>query len=202
MVDDFFPPDRPVPEEVQTPDFRLEPLSPVHVELDYAALMESKEMLRLWSGGPWPQDDFTLADNEADLVWHEQEHRQRIAFTFTVLSPGRDRCLGCVYIKSLARLAVAETTEPERAAEYGPLEAAVRFWVTAPQLAQELDRQLLRTLRRWFAEEWPLRRVLFHTRLANEQQMALFREQGLEPACTLTMPGRGGAHRFWEEPRL
>jgi len=162
--------------------------------------MESRELLRLWSGSPWPQDDFTLAENEEDLAWHAREHRERIAFTYTALDPAGNTCLGCVYIKSLATLVAEQTENAGRLAEIGDFEAAVRFWVTAPRLAGGLDRRLLHALNGWFAQEWPFRRVLYHTRVINEQQLALFRQAGLVPLWTLTMPGRGGAHHFWEAP--
>lgn len=198
----FFPAGMPVPQELNHPEFHLEPLTPAHTPLDYAALMESRELLRLWSGSPWPQDDFTLVANEEDLAWHAREHRERIAFTYTVLDPAGDTCLGCVYIKSLATLVAEQTENPGRLAVIGDFEAAVRFWVTAPRLAGGLDRQLLDALNAWFAREWPFRRVLYHTRVVNKQQLALFREAGLAPVWTLTMPGRGGAHQFWEEPAV
>lgn len=196
----FFPAGSPVPQGLAHAAFRLEPLTPAHTRRDYAALMESRELLRLWSGSAWPQDDFTLAENEEDLAWHAREHRERIAFTYTVLDPTRENCLGCVYIKALATLVAQQTENAGRLAEIGDFEAAVRFWVTAPRLETGLDRRLLDALQAWFAREWPFRRVLYHTRIVNEQQLALFREAGLNPVWTITMPGRGGAHQFWEVP--
>lgn len=196
----FYPFDTPVPGRLGSPHFTLEPLTPTHTALDYAALLESREMLRLWSGGPWPQDDFTEADNRADLACHAREHEERHAFTYTVLHPSGTACLGCVYIKSLARLVAEETENPERMSEIRDFEAAVRFWVTTPRLTDGLDRRLLDGLRAWFAEEWPFRRVLYHTRAVNEQQLALFWQAGLVHDTILMMPRRGGAHHFWTEP--
>lgn len=196
----FLLPGTPVPHGLEHEDFCLEPLTPAHTALDYAALMASKEMLRLWSGSPWPQDDFTLAQNQADLAWHAREHRSRIAFTYTVLNHTHTACLGCVYIKSLATLVAEQTENLQRLAEIGPGEAAVRFWVTAPRLADHLDHRLLAALRTWFAYEWPFRRILYHTRVVNQQQSALFRQAGLTLRWTLTMPRRGGPHHFWEAP--
>ena len=127
----FYPPDRPVPATLLTDAFLLEPLTPVHTALDHAALMESKQFLRRWSGSPWPADDFSLADNRADLAEHDEEHRRRVAFTYTVLAPDRSRCLGCVYIKPLAALAGGLPLT------VGVDEATVRWWVTTPLLATD-----------------------------------------------------------------
>ena len=194
----FLPAAIVVPHRLDRPQFRLEPLTVAHNALDYAALMESRAMLRLWSGSTWPTDDFTLADNQTDLAWHAREHRERIAFTYTVLDPAGERCLGCVYVKSLPALLATEAAGREWPREIGDFEAAIRFWVTAPRLADRLDARLLAALQGWFADAWPFRRVFCHTRTVNQQQLSLFRAAGMTHACTLPLPGRGGAHQFWE----
>ena len=91
----------PLPEGLVTAEFVLEPLTTGHVHVDLAALMDSREMLRLWSGTSWPSDGFTVEENWEDLDRHDREHAERMAFTFTVLDPTRTVCLGCVYIQPL-----------------------------------------------------------------------------------------------------
>jgi hypothetical protein len=66
-------------------EFFLEPLTTDHVELDYAAVMDTREWLREWSGSTWPADDFTVDENREDLARHQREHEEGVAFTFTVL---------------------------------------------------------------------------------------------------------------------
>ena len=97
----FYPDDAPVPASLVTPEFMLKPLDASHVELDFDALMSSRPRLNLWSGNLWPRDDFTLAENLEDLEGHDVEQRAREAFTYTVLDPARQQCLGCVYINPL-----------------------------------------------------------------------------------------------------
>ena len=177
----FYPEPLPVPAGLDAPEFVLRPLTPAHAALDYAALMASREMLRLWSGSPWPADDFTLADNEADLRWHWDEHQHRIAFTYTVLNPAQDACLGCVYIKPNPYVAVSPA-------------ALVRFWVTAPYLESRLDDRLLAALLPWFRDEWAFAHANFHARRANAPQIALFLRLGLPHTQTVTLPDRGGEH--------
>src|SRR5436189_5938859 len=98
---EFYPANAPVPEEKRTNRLLLRPLRATVVELDYDAVMSSAEQLRRWSQSDWPADDFTLAQNLDDLQRHEREHRERVAFTFTVLNPHGTRCLCCVYITPL-----------------------------------------------------------------------------------------------------
>jgi RimJ/RimL family protein N-acetyltransferase len=95
---DFYPAGAPVPNEKRADGLLLRPLRATDVELDYDAVMSSAAQLRRWSQTAWPADDFTLAENLADLERHEREHLERTAFTFTVLNPGGTRCLGCVYL--------------------------------------------------------------------------------------------------------
>ncbi|NHZ71642.1 MAG: hypothetical protein GWP17_00950 [Aquificales bacterium] len=212
----FYPDDAPVPEILHTADFVIRPLTPAHVELDYAALMGSQEMLRLWSGSSWPSNDFSLADNRKDLAWHWHEHQQRIAFTYTVLNPAEDTCLGCIYIKPITDILAdneewgTACTEPFGRLKTGSVEAPVlsnaevavsdsptaliRFWAAQPYLSQKLDKALLITLQQWFAAKWAFSDIYWHTRTENQQQIALFQANGLQKHSLVHMPGRGGEH--------
>lgn len=187
----FYPEDAPVPELWATEKVVLRPLSPQDAALDHAALLVSKEMLRLWSGSDWPADDFTVADNVNDLAWHWQEHQERLAFTYTVLNPAETLCLGCVYIKPISDI-FADNVEVVTAVS--PHSALVRFWITAPYLAQNLDSYLLNRLRQWFASAWRFPEVYWHTRLENSQQVTLFQAAGLKTVAPIFMPERGGKH--------
>ena len=202
----FYPTNSPIPERLQTDNFVLVPLTPDHVYLDYAALMSSKEMLRVWSGSPWPSDDFTLAQNLEDLEWHWAEHKERIAFTFTVLNPTENSCLGCVYIKSMAEVWAnnekwemginpVETPSLTNTATASDYNALVRFWATQPTLAQELDKTLLQTLRHWFASDWAFTDIYWHTPVTNQQQITLFQTNGLQNLGEIHLRDRGGQCR-------
>ena len=72
----FYPPERNLPDSLKTAEFHLLPLTPAHVEIDYEAVIASREMLNLWSGSDWPTPDFTLAANLADLEWHDREYQE------------------------------------------------------------------------------------------------------------------------------
>jgi RimJ/RimL family protein N-acetyltransferase len=176
----FYPAKAPVPEEKRTSRLFLRPLRATDAELDYDAVMSSTEQLRRWSQRTWPADDFTLAENLADLERHEREHVGREAFTFTVMNPDASRCLGCVYVTPLRH-------ETERLFLGVPHAADVGFWVRASEVPNELDRHLLATLREWFAAEWPFDRVVYTICRQETRQAALLSEAGLERSADFTL---------------
>jgi hypothetical protein len=190
----LYPADKIVPSTLRTQEFVLVPLTAEHVRIDYEAVLSSREMLHLWSGSPWPWEGFTLADNLKDLNWHDREHQERVAFTYTVLDATESSCLGCVYIRPLADLA---TDNRDALQNMAADVAMIRFWVRASRLADGLDRRLLEALTGWFAEQWEFSRFLFHARQANSQQIELFEAAGLERILSLQVPQRGGTFDFY-----
>ncbi|HEU4849283.1 MAG TPA: hypothetical protein VFS93_02625 [Terrimesophilobacter sp.] len=85
----FTDPNEPVPPGPRTDEFVLRPIVADDAELDHAAVMETREYLRLWEQSTWPEDDFTVEANRKDLVGLEQRHAAHRAFTYTVLEPGK-----------------------------------------------------------------------------------------------------------------
>jgi len=177
---EFYPASVPVPQERRTSHLYLRPLRATDVELDHEAVMSSAAMLRRWSQSDWPADDFTLAQNLADLQRHEREHIERKAFTFTVLNPQGTQCLGCVYIVPLRPEELPLCNDATFPADVG-------FWVRASELASALDQHLLATMRDWFQSEWAFDCVLFTISQQEARQAALFEAAGLELrlVCTL-----------------
>jgi RimJ/RimL family protein N-acetyltransferase len=176
---EFYPANTPVPQEKRTSRLFLRPLRATDVDLDYEAVMSSAEMLRRWSQSDWPADDFTLAQNLADLQRHEREHSERKAFTFTVLNPPGDKCLGCVYIQPLWPEDVPLCTDAAYAADVG-------FWVRTSERTGALDRHLLATLRDWFQAEWAFDRIVFTVSQQDTHHAALFEAAGLERRLAYT----------------
>jgi len=173
----FYPAGVAAPQEKRTDCLYLRPLRATDVELDYEAVMSSAEMLRRWSQSDWPVDDFTLAQNLADLQRHEREHIERKAFTFTVLNPQGTQCLGCVYIVPVRPEEIPLCEDAAYAADVG-------FWVRESELASALDRHLLETLRDWFQAEWAFDRVLFTVSQQETRQATLLEAAGLEQRFT------------------
>ena len=187
-----------IPNGLVTDTFLIRPLSTTDVELDYAAVMESKEFLRKWEQSSWPADDFTLADNLKDLERHEKEHVNRESFTFTVMNPTETECLGCIYIFPLTArwLAQAEAT-PIGVTEWADYEAVVLFWIRQSRLAEEMDRQLLDILRPWFEQEWTFDGHLFMTNEQCEQQVAMFEAANLQLQFEVKLPKHSGKDRAY-----
>jgi hypothetical protein len=158
----FLPEQFVIPAEWRTKDLWLRVLRSDVTELDYAALMESRERLRQWSDSTWPSDDFTLQENERDLIEHEREWEDREAFAYTVLDPDGLRCEGCVYINSLADSIIGRGHDLRT--DGAPLTedaAVVSFWVRDSALERDLDRQLLAGLNEWFRSEWPFSQLIY-----------------------------------------
>jgi len=169
-----------VPAELRTDEFVLRPIVADDAELDFAALMETREYLRLWEQSSWPEDDFTVEANRADLVGLEERHAAHRAFTFTVLAPNGTQSLGCVYIfpTSATFLAKSAVTQA-RDDEWGNVDAVVYFWVRLSQMQKGLDARLLTALRAWFTDDWKLERVVYVTNEQFTQQVDLIERTDL-----------------------
>ncbi len=152
-----------VPSALKTARFVLEPLAEKHAELDFKALMSCRERLRRelqW--GEWPPADFTIELNRADLADHFGEFSRGEAFAYTVLSPDRTRCLGCIYI--------------ERCTEIDGAQLA--FWVIDDAL--DIEAELVTEVLDWIHETWSIGRVLIPLREENARGQMLARECGFK----------------------
>ena len=58
-------------------EFILRPITAADARFDCEAVMDSREYLRQWEQSTWPEDDFTVADNQSDLVDHERWNSER-----------------------------------------------------------------------------------------------------------------------------
>jgi len=164
-------------------------------EKDHAAVMETRESLRLWEQSTWPEDDFTVDANRLDLVELEERHADRRAFTYTVLNPDGDECLGCVYVfqtsaSFLARSAVAPIGDDD----WDQVDAVVYFWVRRSHSEQGMGERLLSSLRSWFLEEWQVHNVVFVTNEQFTEQVDLIRGTDLSLKFELVEPGKAGKY--------
>lgn len=175
--------------------FRLRPIRGSDAPRDYEAVMETREYLRHWELSTWPEDDFTVEANREDLDECERRHIAGKAFTYTVLDPVGEECLGCVYVfpttaNFLAKAAVAALTGDA----WGDVEAVVFFWVRASKMATGLDRHLLGALNAWFRGQWRLNRVVWTTSEEFTHQLELFRSEGMSERFSIKEPDKRGRH--------
>lgn len=147
FVPDGFDP----PGELELPELHLVPLGPQHNESDHAAWTSSIAHIRSTPGfesRDWPPPEgMSLDANRDDLEGHARDFAERTGFTFTVLRPGTEEVIGCLYIYP---------------AEEGGGAAQVRSWVRAD--VAELDAPLHAAVSRWLAERWPFERVIYAAR--------------------------------------
>ena len=85
--------------------------------------------------------------NRGDLERHARDFAERTGFTFTVLRPGTEEVIGCVYMYP--------------AKDDGGA-AHVSSWVRAD--VAELDGPLHAAVSRWLVERWPFERVSYADR--------------------------------------
>jgi hypothetical protein len=183
----------PVPRELRTDEFILRPIVVADTERDYAAVMETREPLRLWRQSTWPEDDFTVEANRADLVDLEERHAAHRAFTYTVLSPDGTTCLGCVYVfPTTATFLASSTVTSVDEDSWADVDAVVFFWVRLPQMATGMDERLLSALRAWFREEWKLEKTVYVTSEQFTQQVDLMNRTDLDLKFELLEPGKPG----------
>ena len=128
--------------------FRLRPLGPEHTASDYAAWTSSVDHIHDtpgFSASGWPRP-MSVDENRADLERHAADFVARTGFTYTVLAPGSDEVIGCVYIYPAA----------------DGDGAAVKSWVSADRA--DLDPLLYRVVSAWLARDWPFSRVSYDGR--------------------------------------
>ncbi|MET0818875.1 MAG: N-acetyltransferase, partial [Solirubrobacteraceae bacterium] len=141
------------PRELVLPVLHLVPLDVEHNDSDHAAWSSSIAHIRATPGfesGDWPPlEGMSLDANRGDLAEHARDFAARTGFTFTVLRPGTEEVIGCVYIY------------PAKDDEH---DARVRSWVRED--VAELDARLHAAVSRWLADRWPFDRVLYDDRAA------------------------------------
>jgi hypothetical protein len=171
----------PIPEYFEHKGFCFEVLHPKHVELDFQALMKSKDFLHRWSNSPWPEDHFTVEDNLFDLEWHYAEFMEKIAFTYTILDQFKINCLGCIYIRPISSIS---SLSPEEKAKLEPFQFYISYWVITEIRNTQLEYEIFNGIRDWLRRDWKFQSILFvsnsqipeQNEIHRNNQMVLFLE--------------------------
>lgn len=142
----FIPDDFNIPDHLATGQFCFVVLEESLTAIDYEAVMSSKERLRhiFSDSDDWPADDMSIDLNRSDLIEHENEFNAREAFAYGVLSPSKDRYIGCVYIN------------PTKADGY---DCEVYLWVRDSEV--QLDNDLFKSTDNWLKAEWPFKQPAY-----------------------------------------
>ncbi|WP_244982662.1 twin-arginine translocation pathway signal protein [Croceicoccus marinus] len=145
---EFVPADFAVPERAEGDGFRLVPLGPDLVDVDYAAYMSSiSHLQRSFSRSTaWPTEGITAEDAMRDMENEQGRFRRRESFAYGVLTPDGSRERGSVYVS------------PSPVEGY---DAVVRLWVTQAEHDAGFDARLYDWVRDWVAAEWPFAKVAY-----------------------------------------
>lgn len=191
----FADPTAPAPERLATDEFLLRPITAEDAAIDHAAVVETREYLRLWEQTSWPADDFSVADNRADLEGLAERHAAHRAFTYAVLDPSGVESLGCLYVfpTSASFLAAASVTATGDLV-WDEVDAVVYFWVRRSRMETGMDARLLDALRGWFAGEWRLPTTVYVTTEQFTQQLELIRRTDLRLQFEIREPGKPGTY--------
>jgi hypothetical protein len=125
-----------------TDGYHLRPIAAADVDLDYPAVMGSRE--RLWSifgdAWGWPSADLSHEEDRKDLARHEVEIAAHESFNYAMFDDAETALLGCVYIDP-----------PEKTGA----DAEISWWVVDSKVGSSLEHALDALVPRWIAEAWP-----------------------------------------------
>lgn len=156
-----------VPPPCSGPGWVLEPQSLEHNARDHAAVMASRAHLRAWSHSEWPEDDFALAANAADLASHIDDACQGLAYGYSVFSSDRSELLGSLYLNPVDFLPDNyHTDEPARQVLAVALVEADYWLVPAREADFAFHRDFALTADRWLRRDWGYARPLWGSRRA------------------------------------
>lgn len=142
------PADFQVPTLIAAKGFKLVPLGPDLVKIDYDAYMSSIEHLQqtFTRSTAWPHPGITDAEAMVDMQTEQGRFAQRKSFAYGVLTPDGKRERGSVYV------------QPSPVAGY---DAVVRMWVTKADYDAGFEAELYAWVVQWIARDWPFAKVAY-----------------------------------------
>ena len=140
------------PERVDLPTgHHLRPIRETDVDIDYPAVMGSRE--RLWEkhgqAWGWPPATMDYEADKEDLARHEAEIAASETFNYALLDEHESELLGCVYIDP-----------PDPRSPPGD-DAVASWWVVDSEANGPLERALDEFVPRWLRERWGFRSVAY-----------------------------------------
>ncbi|WP_443972083.1 twin-arginine translocation pathway signal protein [Sphingobium sp. CR28] len=144
----FIPTSFNPPVLVEGTGFKLVPLGPEVVKLDFDAYMSSIEHLQktFSRSTRWPHPGITDADAMKDMEGEQARFKSRKSFAYAVLTPDGRRERGSVYVS------------PSPVPGY---DAVVRMWVTQADYDAGFDAELYKWVADWVKTDWPFAKVAY-----------------------------------------
>ena len=132
----------------------LRPIRESDTELDYPAVMGSRE--RLWSiygeSWGWPPETMTIEQDREDLRHHEDEAASQSSFNYALFDDDETRLLGCCYVDPPDQKPELAGTLPEGT------DAVISWWVVDELVGTKLAAELDAAVPVWIAQIWPFER--------------------------------------------
>jgi len=137
------------PRTYKLQSLQLAVLGPAFADQDYVAVRTSADQIRHVFGpaDEWPDPAISWQENHADLVRHEREFNQRIAFAYALLDLHGEGYLGCLYLRPIR----AACADDRRKRLY---QAQAFLWLSVRHSAVT-DTQAHAEIRAWLGERWP-----------------------------------------------
>jgi hypothetical protein len=129
--------------------FRLEPLGPQHLDVDYAAIIATAERLDGTMAPPGALGDasgFTLDDDLTELHWHAREFRTGSSFAYIAVDGNDGRSLGCCYVNPSEKVG---------------FDAEVTSWGRWMSDEPSWDAEFFDLVHAWIETHWPFDIVAF-----------------------------------------
>jgi hypothetical protein len=144
----FIPEKFNAPTLVKTAKFKIVPLGPDVVKVDFQAYMSSIEHLQksFSRSTSWPHKGISDADAMKDMETEQARFRSRKSFAYSVLTPDGSRERGSVYVS------------PSPVAGY---DAMVRLWVTKADYDAGFDAELYKWVVDWMRKDWPFAKIAY-----------------------------------------
>ena len=181
------------PIRLESTDFVVHRQRPSDNELDFDAVMSSKEILREWSDSEWPEDDFSLEQNAQDIAEHIADHEQNSDYGFSIFSPDENRLLGSLYLNAVGPLLDNYPTDPMTLARLLEFDVRVEYWLRAG-VRPDLEMRFVRAVIGWLETAWWFERPIFGTRKDMTSRRSLYAELGMTEVAAL--PSANGLRRF------
>ena len=157
------------PSVLDTDRVHLESLGPEHLDIDFRALMGSRQHLtrNLHWGGMF-KGGLSRDDDSKEMQRHRGEFERREAYAYAGLEPGdRNKYIACVYIN------------PSSGSEQRQPATQLTFWVIEDEVATDLDSHLFTSLMEWLKSDWPFETVVVPFYEENERGIESATAMGL-----------------------
>ncbi len=144
----FIPDSFEPPTLIEGNGFKVVPLGPELVDIDFAAYMSSIEHLQqtFTRSTNWPHAGITAEDAMLDMTTEQARFQNRESFAYAVLTPDGTQERGCVYVYPSPRPGY---------------DAMVRLWVTKAEYDAGFDGELYSWVQGWIADTWPFHSVAY-----------------------------------------